>query len=109
MCRALKVLCVAGSREKLQELKRATVSAQWELTRGAVGEAEALAQLESERPHVMVLWVHVPGLAKRARELVPGIRIVSDRDVSGADAVVASLDEIRPLVVGLPRPGGPVS
>jgi hypothetical protein len=36
------------------------------------------------------------------------MRIVTDRDTPGASAVAISLDEVRGLVLGLPRPGGPV-
>ena len=49
MCRALKVLCVATDDESLGALKRATVSADWELARGATGVAEAISQLGDER------------------------------------------------------------
>jgi hypothetical protein len=33
---------------------------------------------------------------------------VADREVEGANAVVASLDDVRDAVKGLPSPGGPV-
>ena len=54
MCRALKLLCVATDGESLAALKRAVVSAEWELTPGAEDEATALAQIDAERPHIMV-------------------------------------------------------
>jgi len=37
-----------------------------------------------------------------------GMRIVTDRDAPGATAVAASLEEVRGLVKGVPRPGGPI-
>lgn len=108
MCRALKVLCVAPDRERLAALKRAAVSAGWELTPGATTEQEALAQLESERPHVLVVFGDFAGFVGKAREAFPFMRIVADRDVLGATVVVASMEEVRDAVKGLPRPGGPV-
>ncbi|MFB3737988.1 MAG: hypothetical protein ACE14W_03355 [Candidatus Velamenicoccus archaeovorus] len=109
MCRALKVLCVAPDREALSELKRAAVSADWELAAGAVSQEEALAQLDAERPHVVV--VVGPGaetVVAAIRQRRPYVRIVADRDLPGATVVAASLAEVRGAVKGLPRPGGPV-
>jgi hypothetical protein len=104
VCRALKVLCVAEGRERLAELKRATVSAAWELAPGAASEEEALAQLDEARPHVVVAFGPFPRLAAEAR--ARGVRVVADRELPGA-AVARSLEEVRGLVLGT-RPGGPV-
>jgi hypothetical protein len=104
MCRALKVLCVAEGRERLAELKRATVSAAWELAPGAASEEEALVQLDEARPHVVVVFGPFPRLAAEAR--ARGVRVVADRELPGA-AVARSLEEVRGLVLGT-RPGGPV-
>ncbi len=37
------------------------------------------------------------------------MRIVTDHDAPGATVVATSLEEVRGVVLGLPRPGGPVS
>jgi hypothetical protein len=108
MCRALKVLCVATDGGSLAELKRAIVSAEWELTPGAEDEATALAQIDAERPHIMVVFGPFERLVALTRERFPGMRIVADRDLPGATAVAASLEEARGLVNELPRSGGPV-
>jgi hypothetical protein len=108
MCRALKVLCVATDDESLGALKRATVSADWELARGATGVAEAIAQLGDERPHVLVAFGPFEELIASARERSPSIRVVTDRDLPGTDVAVASLGEVRDAVLGRSRPGGPV-
>lgn len=50
MCRALKVLCVTEDPEGLAALKRAAVSADWELAPGAATEQDGLEQLEAKRP-----------------------------------------------------------
>jgi hypothetical protein len=108
VCRALKVLCVAPDRVRIAALKRAAVSAAWELTPGATTEDAARAQLESERPHVLVVFGDFAGVVAKAREAYPFIRIVADRDLPGATVIAASLEEVRGAVKGLPRSGGPV-
>jgi len=104
VCRALKVLCVAPDAAALGELKRATVSAEWELATGATSGEDALAQLHEERPHVLVVFGAFPGLIERAREAYPYLRVISDREAPGA-TVVGSADEVRDAVKG---PAGPV-
>lgn len=107
MCRALKVLCVAEGATALAELKRAAVSAEWELAPGATDEADALAQVHEERPHVLVLFGPFDRLARAALDAYPSIRIVADRQLAVATVVVSALDEVRAAVLGRPA-GGPV-
>jgi hypothetical protein len=108
MCRAVKVLCVATDEESLAALKRATVGADWELATGATDASEAIAQLEDERPHVLVAFGPFADLIASARERLPAVRVVSDRDLPGTDVAVTSLDEVRDAILGRSRPGGPV-
>lgn len=108
MCRALKVLCVASDRESLLELKRAAVSAEWELSAGATNEADAIGQIDAERPHILVVFGPYERLVALVRERFPGMRVIADRDMPGATEVATSLGEVRGLVKGSPRPGGPV-
>lgn len=108
VCRALTVLCVADDRNDLRALKTATVSAEWELAPGAIDLRAALDQVDAERPHVLVAFGAHDDLVRIVRERFPAMRIVTDRDTPGATAVATSLDEVRGLVLGLPRPGGPV-
>ena len=108
MCRALKVLCVATDDDTLRALKHAAVSVEWELAAGAVGEVEALAQIDVERPHVLVAFGPLGPLIEQMRDRFPGMRIISDRDLPGATVVATSLEEVRGLVHELPRPGGPI-
>ncbi len=108
MCRALRVLCVAEDAESLAALKRAAVSAEWELAPGAVDEPGAMEQIEAERPHIMVVFGNYGRLAGLMRDRFPGMRIVCDRDLPGATVVASSLEEVRGLVLERPRPGGPV-
>ena len=107
MCRALKVLCVAPDRETLAALKRATVSADWELAPGATDEASALAQLHEERPHILVVTGDAGDLVRRALDAIPNLRVIADRGYPGVAVVVATLDEVRDAVLGRSR-NGPV-
>jgi hypothetical protein len=108
MCRALRVLCVASDRQGLMDLKRAAVSAEWELAPGAITEDDAMAQLEAERPDVLVVFGEFEELVSRVREDRPSLPIVCDQNLPGATSVVERLGQIRDAVRALPRPGGPV-
>jgi hypothetical protein len=108
VCRALKVLCVAPDRDALVALKRATVSADWELAPGATDLRAALDQLDVERPHYLVVFGPFDELVALAAERMPGMRIVTDRETPGATWVATSLGDVRGLLRGQPRPGGPV-
>jgi hypothetical protein len=105
----LKVLCVASDAERLLQLKQATVGAEWELAPGATNEADAIGQIDAERPHILVAFGPFERLVALASERFPGMRIITDRDAPGATDMAASLDEVRGLVKGSPRPGGPVT
>lgn len=108
MCRSVRVLCVAGDEATLAALRQATVAAEWELTPGAVDETDALGLVDAERPHALVVFGDSERFVRLVRERFPGIRIVTDRTTPGADAVVASPDEVRETLRALARPGGPV-
>jgi hypothetical protein len=111
VCRALLVVCVASDRESLVALMQAAVGTDWELTPGAVSVAEAVAQIEDRGAHALVAAGSVtPDVVAAVRERWPWMRIVavSGEPVEGATVVVASLEEVRPAVKGLPSPGGPV-
>jgi len=108
MCRALIVLCVADDGASLSALKAAAVAAEWELAPGATELRSALDQIDTERPHVLVAFGEHADLVTIVRERFPSMRIVTDRDTPGATVVATSIDEVRGLVKGLPRPGGPI-
>ena len=105
MCRALKVLCVAPDRETLATLKRAVVSADWELTPGAIDEEAATRQLHEERPHVVVVLGGFEGFVRRALDAFPNLRVIADRALDGATAVVSDVEEVRGAVLGRSRSG----
>ena len=108
VCRALKVLCVAGDDEELRALRLATTAAEWELTPGAMSETDALGVVDSERPHAMVAFGPYEQLVSLVRERFPAMRILTDRDTPGASAVATSRDDVREVLRSLARPGGPI-
>jgi hypothetical protein len=105
----VKVLCVASDAGSLMELKTAAVSAEWELAPGATNEVDAIGQIDAERPHILVAFGSYERLVALVSERFPGIRVIADRETPGATEVATSLEEVRGLVKGSPRPGGPVS
>lgn len=108
MCRAVKVLCVAVDEEELRALRLATTAAEWELTPGATSETDALGVVDTERPHAMVAFGPYEQLVSLVRERFPAMRIVTDRDTPGANAVATSRDDVREALRSLARPGGPI-
>jgi hypothetical protein len=110
MCRSLRVLCAAPDVERLSSLKRATAAAQWEVVGGATSVAGLAADLRSWTPDVVVVDGALgPEFFAAAREARPGARLVAvGGEVDGADAVAASLEDVRSAILGIPRPGGPV-
>ena len=108
MCQAVKVLCVATDGESLMALRRATTAAEWELTPGVTSETDALGVIDAERPHAVVAFGDYERLVSLVRERFPAMRIVTDRDTPGANAVASSRDDVRELLRSLARPGGPI-
>jgi hypothetical protein len=109
VCRALKLLCAAPGVERLSSLKRASVSAAWELVGGATSVEELGAQMAEWEPDVVVVDAALgPGSVDAVRAVRAHARIVSLGAVTGADEVAETLDAVRAAVLGLPSPGGPV-
>jgi predicted lipid carrier protein YhbT len=108
MCRAVKVLCVAEDADALAALRQATVAADWELCPGATDLRAALDQIDAERPHHLVAFGDFGELVELVRDRFPGMTIVVDRPTPGATEVATSVSDVRTLLRGSARPGGPV-
>jgi hypothetical protein len=108
VCRAVKVLCVAADDASLTTLRSATTAAEWELTPGATSEAVALGLIDAERPHAVVAFGEFANLVTLVRERFPAMRIVTDRDTPGANAVASTREDVREVLRTLSRPGGPI-
>ena len=96
--------------DRMVELKKATVSTNWELVGGASSLAELVEQVESWRPDVVVIDEPLGAEAIQAvRSARERVRIVTvGALVEDADENASSLEEIRAAVLGLPKPGGPI-
>jgi len=109
MCRALRVLCAAPDEGRLLALRRATTAASWEVVGGATSIDDLARQVVDWRPDVVVVDAAFgDGAVPAIRSARPTAKIVAVGSLAGADAEAVELDEIRPAIVGLPRPGGPV-
>jgi hypothetical protein len=108
VCRAVKVLCVAEDEGSLRALRLATTAAEWELTQGATNDVDALGVIDAERPHAVVAFGPYAPLIALVRERFPAMRIVTDRDTPGANAVAPTRDDVREVLRALARPGGPI-
>jgi hypothetical protein len=99
---------VAPDPEKLAALKRATVSASWELCPGATDLRDALDQIDVERPQCLVAFGPFEELVALVADRFPGMRVLSDRHPPGAETV-ESLARVRDLLERRSRPGGPIT
>jgi hypothetical protein len=109
MCRSLRVLCGAAGPERLDELRRASIGAHWEVVGGAASMDALEGQMADWQPDVVVVDADLGEDAVAAlRRIRPSIRIVAVGSLAGADAEAPSTGDVRAVILGLPRPGGPV-
>jgi len=110
MCRALTVLCAAPGRTALDELKRAAVSASWELVGGASSTDELLRQLGELGADIVVVDAGLPGVdVTEIRRVRPRTRVLALGRLQGADAEAPDLTAIRDAILGAPRGGARVA
>jgi len=109
MCRALTVLCAAPGGDALDRLKRAAVSASWELVGGASSSQELLRQLDELAVDVVVVDASLSGVdVAEIRRIHPRARILSVGGLAGVDGEAADLSSVRDAILGVPPVGGPV-
>jgi hypothetical protein len=108
VCRALRVLCAAPDLGSLDELKRASVSAHWELVGGAASVERLLLELGERNPDVVVIDARLGSDAEAlARQAGPNLRILRIGDPA-SDGQTVPLAAVRDAIMGLPAPGGPI-
>ena len=109
MCRALTVLCAAPGADALARLKRAAVSASWELVGGASSSQELLRQLGELEPDVVVVDASLGDVdVQEMRRARPGARVLSVGGLAGVDGEAVDLSAVRDTILGVPPVGGPV-
>jgi DNA-binding NarL/FixJ family response regulator len=113
MCTAVRIVVAAAERERRLQLRRAAVTAEWEVVGEADGPEAAYREALDRRARFLVLDASAAGprpeaLARRLRSTSPGALLVGVGEVAGADATVApdGLDGLRDAMRELLHAGG---
>lgn len=108
MCYAVRILVAAPTRDRRMELRRAAVSAEWEVVGEADDPEDAVAKATALRARFLVLDAGTSGpkpqeIAARLASLQPRAFLVGVGDVPGADAQVPAggLANLRDVLAGL--------
>jgi DNA-binding NarL/FixJ family response regulator len=111
MCTAVRIVVAAAERERRLELRRAAVTAEWEV----VGEADtpeaAYREAVERRARFLVLDASAAGprpevLVRRLKSTSPNAFVVGVGEVDGVDATVADLDGLRDVMRDLLHASG---
>jgi DNA-binding NarL/FixJ family response regulator len=113
MCTAVRIVVAAAERERRLELRRAAVTAEWEV----VGEADtpeaAYREAVERRARFLVLDASAAGprpevLVRRLKSTSPNAFVVGVGDVAGVDATVGpdDLTALRDTMAGLLHDSG---
>jgi DNA-binding NarL/FixJ family response regulator len=113
VCFAVRILVAALTRERRMQLRRAAVSAEWEVVGEADDPEEAVTKAAALRVRFLVLDAGAAGpesqeIAARLASLRPKVYLVGVGSVPGADAQVAadSLADLRDVLAGLLHDAG---
>ena len=113
MCTAVRIVVAAADRERRLELRRAVVTAEWEVVGEAGGPDAAYAEAVERRARFLVLDASAAGprpevLVRRLRSTSPDALVVGVGEVAGVDATVAdgALDGLREVMAGLLHASG---
>jgi DNA-binding NarL/FixJ family response regulator len=93
MCTAVRIVVAAAERERRLELRRAAVTAEWEVVGEADGPEAAYHEAVERRARFLVLDASAAGprpevLARRLRSTSPSAFVIGVGEVPGADAAV---------------------
>jgi DNA-binding NarL/FixJ family response regulator len=102
MCTAVRIVVAAAERERRLELRRAAVTAEWEVVGEAEGPEAAYREAVERRARFLVLDASAAGprpevLVRRLRSTSPGAFVIGVGDLPGVDAAVGAqaLDGLR--------------
>jgi TRAP-type C4-dicarboxylate transport system substrate-binding protein len=102
MCTAVRIVVAAADRERRLELRRAAVTAEWEVVGEAADANAAYVEAVERRARFLVLDASAAGprpeaLVRRLRSTSPNAFVVGVGEVQGVDATVATdgLDGLR--------------
>jgi DNA-binding NarL/FixJ family response regulator len=93
MCTAVRIVVAAAERERRLELRRAAVTAEWEVVGEADGPEAAYREALDRKARFLVLDASAAGprpeaLARRLKSTSPNAFLVGVGEVAGADATV---------------------
>lgn len=113
MCFAVRIVVVAPTRQRRLSLRRAAVSAEWEVVGDAESPADGVAKVTALRARFMVLdetaaGSDAAGVAATLAALQPRVFLVGVGEVAGADARIAAgdLPRLRTVLAGLLHDSG---
>jgi DNA-binding NarL/FixJ family response regulator len=113
MCTAVRIVVAAAERERRLELRRAAVTAEWEVVGEADGPEAAYGEAVERRARFLVLDASAAGprpevLVRRLRSTSPNAFVVGVGEVAGVDATVPgdALDGLREVMAGLLHSSG---
>ena len=113
MCTAVRIVVAAAERERRLELRRAAVTAEWEVVGEAADANGAYVEAVERRARFLVLDASAAGtrpeaLVRRLRSTSPNAFVVGVGEVPGVDATVAAgaLDGLRDAMRALLHASG---
>jgi hypothetical protein len=113
VCTAVRIVVAAAERERRLALRRAAVTAEWEVVGEADGPEAAYAEAVERRARFLVLDAGAAGprpevLVRRLKSTSPAAFVVGVGQVRGVDAAVPAdaLDGLRDTMRDLLHAGG---
>jgi DNA-binding NarL/FixJ family response regulator len=113
MCTAVRIVVAAAEPERRLELRRAAVTAEWEVVGEAADANAAYVEAVERRARFLVLDASAAGprpeaLVRRLRSTSPNAFVVGVGEVAGVDATVPddALDGLRDTMRGLLHESG---
>ena len=113
MCTAVRIVVAAAERERRLELRRAAVTAEWEVVGEAADANAAYVEAVERRARFLVLDASAAGprpeaLVRRLRSTSPNAFVIGVGEVAGTDATVdaTALDGLRDAMRDLLRESG---
>ncbi len=97
MCTAVRIVVAAAERERRLELRRAAVTAEWEVVGEAAEPEAAYREAVERRARFLVLDASAAGprpasIARRVKSTNPNALVIGVGEVAGMDATLSSAD-----------------
>ena len=113
MCTAVRIVVAAAERERRLELRRAAVTAEWEVVGEAAEPEAAYREAVERRARFLVLDASAAGprpasIARRVKTTNPNAFVIGIGEVAGLDATLsaADLDRLRDVMRDLLHASG---